>query len=131
QLRGKLDRERVFVQDAAHEIRTPLAVVGTQAHVLAHASCPQDRQRALARMDQAIARASHLAQQLLLLATLEGEPRAAPRHVDVAQAVRELLAQLAPLAMERRIELALEAPDHLWVTVDEAALGSIVGNLVD
>lgn len=131
QLRRKLDRERVFVQDAAHEIRTPLAVVGTQAHVLANASCAQERQRALDLLNQAIARASHLAHQLLLLATLEGEAKAAPRHVDVAQAVRELLAQLAPLAMERHIELSLDAPDELWTTVDEAALGSIVGNLVD
>lgn len=131
QLRRKFDRERLFVQDAAHEIRTPLAVVGTQAHVLAHASCAEERKRAQALLNQAIARASHLAHQLLLLATLDGEGRAAPRHVDVAQAVRELLAQLAPLAMERRIELALEAPDQLWRTVDEAAFGSIVGNLVD
>jgi two-component system sensor histidine kinase QseC len=131
QLRSKLDRERLFVQDAAHEIRTPLAVVGTQAHVLAHASCADERQRALALLNHAIARASHLAQQLLLLATLDGEAKAMPRRLDVAQAVRELLAQLAPLAMERRIELSLEAPDQLWMTLDEAALGSIVGNLVD
>jgi two-component system, OmpR family, sensor histidine kinase QseC len=131
QLRGKLDRERLFVQDAAHEIRTPLAVVGTQAHVLANASCADERHRALALLNHAIARASHLAQQLLLLATLDGEDKATPSRIDVAQAVRELLAQLAPLAMERRIELSLEAPDHLWMTLDEAALGSIVGNLVD
>lgn len=131
QLRHKLDRERVFVQDAAHEIRTPLAVVETQAHVLAHAAGADERERAHALLNEAIARASHLAQQLLLLATLDGDARTAPRRVDVAQAVRGLLAQLAPLAMARGMDLALDAPDRLWATLDEAAFTSILGNLVD
>lgn len=131
QLRQKLERERAFVQDAAHEIRTPLAVVGTQAHVLAHAGDATERERAQELLNQAIARASHVAQQLLLLATLDAPAREAPRHVDVAQAVRGLLAQLAPLAIARGMELSLDAPDHLWATVDEPALVSVVGNLVD
>lgn len=131
QLRQKLERERAFVQDAAHEIRTPLAVVGTQAHVLAHADDAGERARSQELLNQAIARASHVAQQLLLLATLDAPAREAPRHVDVAQAVRGLLAQLAPQAMARGMELSLDAPDHLWATVDEPALVSVVGNLVD
>jgi len=130
-LRQRFDRERLFVQDAAHEIRTPLAVVSTQAHVMAHASCAEERLRAYGLLNQAIARASHLAQQLLLLATLDDVQRAAPRHIDVAQAARELLAQAAPLAMARGIELSLEAPDHLPCPIDEPAFASIVMNLVD
>jgi two-component system sensor histidine kinase QseC len=130
-LRQRFDRERLFVQDAAHEIRTPLAVVSTQAHVMAHASSTEERLRAYGLLNQSIARASHLAQQLLLLATLDDVQRGAPRHIDVAQAVRELLAQAAPLAMARGIELSLEAPDHLPCPVDEPAFASIVMNLVD
>lgn len=131
QLRQKLDRERSFVQDAAHEIRTPLAVVGTQAHVLANANSADERRQAEVLLNQAIARASHLAQQLLLLATLDGDARAAVRRIDAAQAVRELLAQLAPLAMDRCMDLSLDGPDQLWATLDEPAFVSIVGNLVD
>jgi signal transduction histidine kinase len=131
QLRDRFDRERSFVQDAAHELRTPLAVVMTQAHVMAHAASPEDRGRAHVLLHQAVERASHLAQQLLLLASLDSAGAVPPRRVDVAQALREMLAQLAPLAMQREIDLSLEAPECLWATVDEAALQSIAVNLVD
>jgi signal transduction histidine kinase len=130
-LRLRFDRERLFVQDAAHEIRTPLAVVTTQAHVMAHAGSDAERQRAYGLLNQAIGRASHLAQQLLLLATLDNTQRSPPRQIDVAQAAREMLAQAAPQALARGIELALEAPDHLPCPVDEPAFASILLNLVD
>lgn len=131
QLRQRFERERVFVQDAAHEIRTPLAVIATQAHVLARAPRAEERERAAALLGQAIARASHLAQQLLMLATLDEGRAAACRRVDVAQVLRELLAQLAPQAMARGMELSMEGPDHLWCEVDEPAFNSAIGNLVD
>jgi signal transduction histidine kinase len=130
-LRLRLDGERLFVQDAAHEIRTPLAVVSTQAHVMAHSATADERLRAYGLLNQAIARASHLARQLLLLATLDDAQRTLPREIDLAQATRELLAQVAPQAMARGIELSLEAPDHLPCSVDEPAFASIVMNLVD
>ncbi|TWO70690.1 HAMP domain-containing protein [Caenimonas sedimenti] len=130
-LRHRFDRERLFVQDAAHEIRTPLAVVTTQAHVMAHAESAEERVRAYGLLNQAIARASHLAQQLLMLATLDDSQRPPARHIDVAQAAREILAQAVPQAMARRIELSLEAPDHLLIAIDEPAFTSILLNLVD
>ncbi|HWT18940.1 MAG TPA: histidine kinase dimerization/phospho-acceptor domain-containing protein, partial [Variovorax sp.] len=69
-LRGTVERERAFVQDAAHEIRTPLAVINAQAHVLAQATDAAQRAQAEAELNLAIARTSHLAQQLLDLAAL-------------------------------------------------------------
>ena len=76
QLRQKVDRERAFVQDAAHEIRTPLAVITAQAHVMARSPSEEERTQAQAHLEQAIARTSHLAQQLLDLAALD--TRSAP-----------------------------------------------------
>lgn len=130
-LRHRFERERRFVQDAAHEIRTPLAVVTAQAHVMAHAQDAAERARAYALLNQAIARASHLAQQLLMLATLDDAQRAAPRAIDVAQAAREILAQAVPQALARGMELSLEAPDQLEAAIDEPAFTSILINLVD
>ena len=131
QLRQKVGRERAFVQDAAHEIRTPLAVITAQAHVMARSPSAQERAAAQAHLERAIARTSHLAQQLLDLAALDDAQRPAPRDLDVAQWLRAALAQAAPAAMAQHIELSLDAPDCLPVRLDLPAFESIVQNLLD
>lgn len=130
-MRQKVERERAFVQDAAHEIRTPLAVINAQAHVMARSQSDTERTQAQAHLEQAIARTSHLAQQLLDLAALDDAQRPAPRDLDVAQWLRGVLAQAAPEAIARQIELSLDAPDSLFARLDLPALESIAHNLID
>jgi two-component system, OmpR family, sensor histidine kinase QseC len=131
QLRHKVARERAFVQDAAHELRTPMAVITAQAHVMAHTHSLDERLLAQQHLDGAITRASHLAQQLLDLAALDDAKRPPARTLDIALWLRQLLAQAAPRAMARHIELSLEAPDSVVRTVEVPALESIVQNLLD
>ncbi len=131
QLRGKIDREHAFVQDAAHELRTPMAVISAQAHVLALADTPQARLEAEQRLDLAIARASHLIQQLLQLANVDGQRPVESEALDLAQVVRQQMADAVPTAMARRIELSLDAPDSLPGRLERDAFQSILQNLLD
>jgi signal transduction histidine kinase len=130
-LRGTVQRERAFVQDAAHEIRTPLAVINAQAHVLAQATDAAQRAQAEAELNLAIARTSHLAQQLLELAALDraGTPQAS--RIDLAHWMRTLLGHAAQAALREGRELSLDAPDTLHGCIDLPAMESVVRNLVD
>lgn len=130
-LRGKVERERAFVQDAAHELRTPMAVISAQAHVLVRAASEAERLQAEGALESAIARASHLARQLLALASLDDSRSAPMQRVDLAHLLQTMLAQAMPLAQQRGIELSLDAPDSLSLEADMTALQSIVMNLVD
>lgn len=67
-----LTRERSFISDAAHELRTPLAGLGVQAQVAARQGVdPQTRKQALAFLRQGIDRCARLVEQLLTLSRLE------------------------------------------------------------
>lgn len=133
QLRRKLERERRFVQEAAHELRTPLAAITAQAHVLAHAEAAEARQRAENAMVRMLQRASHLSQQLLELAVLDDSAagEASAQDVDLVPLLEQALATVSETATERRLELSLEAPDSLRAVLSLPAWQSVLHNLLD
>lgn len=128
--RRRRDAEQAFVQDAAHELKTPLAVVAAQAHVLAGAQDGAQRATALQALEQGVQRASHQVNQLLTLAALEHTSPGPLRETDLVALAREVLIELEPLTRDRRVELVLQSPDGLSHTVDVQALRSVLVNLV-
>ena len=128
-LRDKVTREHAFVHDAAHELRTPMAVISAQAYALAHGRDDQERAIAGARLDDAISRASNLIEQLLQLARFDSHA-GSPTVVDVAQLTQEELAVLEPRAFAKQLELSLEAPNELLWPIELAAFRAILQNLV-
>ena len=131
QLRNKVSREHAFVQDAAHELRTPLAVISAQAHVMGMAASHEERRVAERQMDHALARAGHLVHQLLDLARLDNETASQAGMIDIAALVRQELAPRVPEAQARQLDLSLEAPDVLRMEVEPQTLLSVLHNLVD
>ncbi len=129
-LRRKVMTEAAFVQEAAHELRTPMAVISVQAHVLAMAKDPAQRLEAEQRLDAAIARSSHLVGQLLQLSQVGDNRAVAPEQFDLAQEVRAELSAMAPDALQRQLDVSMEAPDTLPVHLELHTFKSIFQNLV-
>jgi signal transduction histidine kinase len=132
QLLHKVRGEQNFVASAAHELRTPLAVISAQAHVLVKGQTEYERLEAQRPLSAAISRASHLVHQLLVLARLEMAHSApAPTTTDVVQWARDEIASFVSAAMARNMEISLEAPECLTASLDLHALQSVLQNLVD
>lgn len=131
-LGAAFERERHFTADAAHELRTPLASLKTQAQVALRATDDAQRRHALEHIAQGVDRTSHLVQQLLTLARLDPEASTHPfERVDLRTLAAEVLAEAAGAAHAKGIELALEEGPPAPLEGHAAALGILLGNLVD
>ncbi|MGP9765181.1 ATP-binding protein [Halomonas sp. AOP13-D3-9] len=127
-------REKRFIADAAHELRTPLAVLDLHAQNALTTDSREDRQEALNHLRDGVARTTRLVTQLLTLARLEPEEEARPeyRTSHLLSEVRESLAKLSPLAAERGQQLLLNANEQAdWSMLEEpGAIETLVQNLV-
>ncbi|AHC82085.1 two-component sensor histidine kinase [Pseudomonas asiatica] len=132
QIDDLLRREHRFIADAAHEMRTPLAILRLHAQNALNADSAAERDKALQFLMGGVDRLARVVNQLLTLARLEPRPgrRDWPR-VDLEGVVAETLAELTPWILERGLEPSLDIADgdyHLHT--DAGALGIALQNLV-
>lgn len=130
-VRDGLARERSFVADAAHELRTPLAAMRINVEALQqHPGGPRQGEL-LDGLVAGTARASRLVSQLLSLTRSDVAREAgALVELDLDRLVQERLAALAPIADAADVELELAASGGTHVLGDAEALSSLVDNLV-
>lgn len=114
--------ERFFV-NAAHELRTPVAILQIRIDTLP----PGEEKRQIQR---SVRRLAAIAHQLLDLENYRQKPRER-RSVDLCQVVAKVVADLAPLAIAQGYEISFDAEvPALPMQADEEALERAFGNLV-
>ena len=131
-VRESVQRERSFIADAAHELRTPLAALRVNVDALKDRLTDARSSEQLAAMVQSCDRAARLVGQLLqLMRTDAVDSAAAPQAVALDRLVEECLATLSALARPRGIELQLDAAGPVEVWGDPESLASMIDNLVE
>ncbi|MDR2013221.1 MAG: sensor histidine kinase N-terminal domain-containing protein [Rhodanobacter sp.] len=131
-IRSMIDAERRFTADAAHELRTPIAAIKAQAQVAMAAEDNATRRHALCGTLQGCDRAAHLVDQLLLLSRLEASAAMPEKQpIDLGALARQVMADIAPMALEKMQQIELENSQSCVVTGNAALLASLARNLID
>ncbi|MGE5450525.1 MAG: ATP-binding protein [Acidobacteriota bacterium] len=126
-----MESERRFTADAAHELRTPIAAIRTQAQVAMAETDDALRRHALQATLEGCDRATRLVEQLLTLSRLETGTPPVLAQLDLPALVKRVVADLAPAAIHKQQVVELEADAPCTVPGDPTLLSVLIRNLVD
>ncbi|WP_341212837.1 ATP-binding protein [uncultured Limimaricola sp.] len=132
---GAREREKSFTAFAAHELKTPLAGIKTQAQIAAMAPDEPTRRQALARIEAGVARTDRMVRQLLELAAVDGAPGEGGEITDMTRLVTDVAQEARRLASEKGIRISLgRMPELVCRAADPVlpavALRNVVENAV-
>ncbi|MBU2713566.1 ATP-binding protein [Zooshikella harenae] len=131
-LQQALDREKQFTSEAAHELRTPLAVLGLYAQNALQAKDTNTRENALHKLILGIDRCSRLVQQLLTQARVDNVQQLTFEAVSLNKLIRETIAERMPLALAKQQQVVFN--DHhqsVMIKGQSTWLSILVSNLLD
>jgi two-component system OmpR family sensor kinase len=132
-LESALLRERTFVADAGHELRTPLALLRTELELaLRHGETSAELREALRRSSEEVDRLAQLAEALLLIARSDqGQLELRLEELEAADLLGSIATRFEWRTQEAGRPLSLSAPGGLELRGDRMRLEQALGNLVE
>ena len=130
-LNQAFDAQQQFVGNAAHELRTPLALMQARLDLYMSTdhgdSCPETEET-IAMMWEQTERLSRMVRTLLDMSELKAVPR--NDQIQLAPMIEEVLADLSPLAEKSGVTLSQSGED-LWITGSDVLVYRAIFNLVE
>ena len=118
-------KQRIYAANAAHELRTPISVLGLRVDQLSASDLK-------ARLQLDVARIQTLVEQLVAVARLGQSHVAMDEPVDIVQLLRDVVADRAPIAYHAGREIELDTSPSSWpFRGNRQALSSALANLID
>ncbi len=124
--------QRRFVADAAHQLKTPLAGLRTQAELALRGAPPGETYDSLKQILAGTVRATRLVNQLLLMASAENPEKIGMMRFDLNQLAQEQTRQWVPQALAANIDLGFDGPESpVTVLGQPMMLAEALNNLID
>jgi len=132
-MQNNVDAQRRFIANAAHQMRTPLTGLKTQAQLAMGERDPGELRHALSQILTGVDRASHLVDQLLALARAEasGHSQQTLLPLDLEPLLREIVESWVVQALDKRIDLGYEPAGAVPIVGNAFLLREMINNLLD
>ncbi|HEX7675934.1 MAG TPA: ATP-binding protein [Bdellovibrio sp.] len=127
-----MTKEKEFTDNAAHELRTPLAGIKAQVEAALRSDNEEEQHKHLVAINHGVDRTSRIVSQLLALARLEPENLQVNfSSIDLNSLVAQAIAKWTPQALAKNIDLGMEATGEYQVRGDTLWLDLMISNLID
>jgi len=130
--RSAVERQKRFLSDAAHELRTPLAALQIQIDNFRNQQSVTVKSEIFNELAAGIHRASAMVRQLMRMARLDDQPENPEnRSMDLKDLVVSVVSEFVQPASVRNIELEMEIDETLAITVVDGDVRFLFTNLID
>jgi len=124
------DKERRFTADAAHELRTPLAGIKTQAQVAMQSTENKQRQQAITQVITGVDRSTRLVNQLLVLAHVDADQRITKAELDLKLLCAAVISEKITSALVKHIDISLQSESDTNIYGNEELIEILMVNLI-
>lgn len=128
---SELARQKRFIADAAHELRTPLAALRLQVDNLSRVESVAAMHERLSPLHAGLRRMQHLVNQLLTLARNQAGGTLHLEEVDMAAVAREVTGGLVFLARDKAVDLGLFVPESAPVRAQPGDIDGLLQALLE
>ena len=130
--RDAFERQRAFVADASHELKTPLTLIRADAQVASRAPLDEDVRKLLEHQLSETNRMNRLLSSLLLLARLDaGKLPVVREPFDLAEVISGTANRFGTRASAGDVSLEVKIAEDLWASGDRERTGQVLAALVD
>lgn len=124
-------KQRHFVENAAHELQTPLAVCMNKLELLSeHPDCTEEQLREIFGLHQALSGIIRLNKSLLLLSRIDNKQFPETREICMNHLVHKILEEINDIYESKALHLHVSEKENLVCTMNESLATTLITNLI-